>query len=698
MSIADRINSMASNLSSAYGRIAYLGVDLSEVDKNMQNLSTVLDTVYNDYPKVSDEGISPTLSGTKVGRLSSTLKGNTSQNTTVGKNLFSPYVYSSPSTKTGITCDYDAETQTYTFNGTCTEDNTAFRIGAKNIDFTTDLTKSVAYYISGSATGFAQAQFFDTNFNKNCNLNLLDLSSNNSVISKTSSSTFTATNIRIRFNEGSAVNNFKVKFMATDSDDTTYEPYTGCIASPNPDYPQGINVVKGNNSVTVCGNNLFNLNINIKYVNTGISSRNIGDNYAYLTSMTAWSNYAILVENNKKQQDYYMQFKMSSELGRRCGLTIYGTNVKNYASSDLTSIITILDTIQDDEIKNMGDTFNSGNYKYLLFRFWANASSTQLDTAVELKYEDIMMNEGAESISYEPYTGGIYPIYLGGNVFNSSDIEENKYIAAGTGIIYDSSVSNVSGYISVIDGLIYQLTFDYVSLLNTNSRAVCFYDPKKVFISGTTISMTNKNQTITIPSGVSYLRFAYDKNLTDINLSTDTTPIELCKIGDYQDYIYRENGNWYLYKAVGKVVFDGSETGWFKSSTTAVDRFGIQKVRAGIDFTVNLSYCSHFPIVNTLDASYPDIYINSSADNLYIDFEEYDSETTKNDFTSWLSTHNTAVYYVLATPTSTQITDTTLILQLNALYNAISYNGQTNILQTNADLPFIISASALKGV
>ena len=65
------------------------------------------------------------------------------------------------------------------------------------------------------------------------------------------------------------------------------------------------------------------------------------------------------------------------------------------------------------------------------------------------------------------------------------------------------------------------------------------------------------------------------------------------------------------------------------------------------------------------------------------------------DFTTWLSTHNLIVYYVLATPTDIEITDTTLISQLEAI--KYSYDNTTNISQTNADLPFIISASALKG-
>ena len=69
------------------------------------------------------------------------------------------------------------------------------------------------------------------------------------------------------------------------------------------------------------------------------------------------------------------------------------------------------------------------------------------------------------------------------------------------------------------------------------------------------------------------------------------------------------------------------------------------------------------------------------------------SYTSKTDFKNWLSTHNTIVYYVLATPTYTEITDSTLLSQLNAL--AKSYASQTNISQESNDLASILNATAL---
>lgn len=67
--------------------------------------------------------------------------------------------------------------------------------------------------------------------------------------------------------------------------------------------------------------------------------------------------------------------------------------------------------------------------------------------------------------------------------------------------------------------------------------------------------------------------------------------------------------------------------------------------------------------------------------------------STVEQLKTWLSTHNTDVYYILATPITTEITDTTLINQLESI--KLSYNEQTNISQENDNLPFELDVVAL---
>ena len=71
---------------------------------------------------------------------------------------------------------------------------------------------------------------------------------------------------------------------------------------------------------------------------------------------------------------------------------------------------------------------------------------------------------------------------------------------------------------------------------------------------------------------------------------------------------------------------------------------------------------------------------------------------TLQSFKDWVDGQHPIMYYVLTTPTYTQITDTTLQQQLNALEKARSYNSQTNLTQTNDDISFIITATALESI
>ena len=68
--------------------------------------------------------------------------------------------------------------------------------------------------------------------------------------------------------------------------------------------------------------------------------------------------------------------------------------------------------------------------------------------------------------------------------------------------------------------------------------------------------------------------------------------------------------------------------------------------------------------------------------------------TSVADFKTWLGTHNTTIYYQLAKPTYTKI-EGELADQLEDIYNNIrTFEGQTNIIQDNNDLPFNIDINS----
>ena len=182
------------------------------------------------------------------------------------------------------------------------------------------------------------------------------------------------------------------------------------------------------------------------------------------------------------------------------------------------------------------------------------------------------------------------------------------------------------------------------------------------------------------------------------------TPIELCKIGDYQDYFYKDSDKWYLHKEVGKKVFDGTEVGGQMVDNNQRIMFSSQNVPALLNVYINEadsianltpSLCDHFQASsqNGLTPSNTKFAFSKWGETTYIYFSAIFNNA--GDFKTWLSTHNIIVYYALKEPTITEITYQPLIDQLNELEKATSKKNQTNINQVNNDLPFVIKANAL---
>ena len=197
-------------------------------------------------------------------------------------------------------------------------------------------------------------------------------------------------------------------------------------------------------------------------------------------------------------------------------------------------------------------------------------------------------------------------------------------------------------------------------------------------------------QDIHVVSGDNSITISNNDNTQSQTYPINLGSMELCKIGDYQDYIYKENGKWYLNKQIGKVVLDGSES-WNRWTTNTFYITKLTEIRNALSnyYTYNLTATGGGQLSNG------EFFIHDSQNNNAVIFKNTGIDDSIDSFKNWLSTHNTIVYYVLATPTTTEITDTTLIEQLDNLEKAYSYDTQTNISQTNQDKPFIISYEAI---
>lgn len=222
------------------------------------------------------------------------------------------------------------------------------------------------------------------------------------------------------------------------------------------------------------------------------------------------------------------------------------------------------------------------------------------------------------------------------------------------------------------------------------------YEP---YCGGTASPNPSYPQQIHTVTGDNTINVSNSDNSQHTDYSLTLGSIELNKIGTYQDYFYKDNGNWYLHKEIGKVVLDGSETDWRYNSNNALFVHNITSIGkfAGAnvvpDIKCNYFMPNTFNILYSEEADYGISNGSSSADVITIRNKDI---TSVANFQTWLSTHNTDVYYVLATPTYTKITGT-LAEQLEAVWRAYSYKGTTNISQVNDDLPFNLDITALEG-
>jgi hypothetical protein len=201
------------------------------------------------------------------------------------------------------------------------------------------------------------------------------------------------------------------------------------------------------------------------------------------------------------------------------------------------------------------------------------------------------------------------------------------------------------------------------------------------------IQVVTGEQTVTLSDGVNSEDFT-------VGLGSE----ELCKIGTYQDYIWKDGSDWKVHKAVGKVVLDGTEDSWTRVQVNGVTRYFTVDATDGLIVTDTSSLtpvlCDNFTsqTPSNIHLARPDYGISLNTGTAKFRFRDKDYTETE-DFKTWLTTHNTTVYYALATPTDTSITDATLIGQLNAIEAWLTRYGYSATV--SGSLPLIINQTAL---
>ena len=393
--------------------------------------------------------------------------------------------------------------------------------------------------------------------------------------------------------------------------------------------------------------------------------------------------------------------------------------------------------------------FNTGENTEIIIALYAVGSAS--DVAGDYTISNLQLEVGSSYSGFEPYVGGIaspnpdYPqdiqvvtgtqtVYIHGkNLVNIQNMVKGRVDNGVVGYANNTTDLTISGndvtfttnaaYRGVASDLIpvkpntnYVQSYGFVSGM---APYVAYYDSSKNWISNGVPS------NIITPANCAYLRLSYQLSsagtatISNLQLEQGSTvattyepyqgqdytvnlgPLELCKINTYQDYIYKSGDDWYVHKEIEKVTLDGSSEGyWYKNNNvTGADIYGFQLTSAFPNVALKnsgvLGYLSDLFIslsVTQWNANIEGIVqMNDKTFQIHI-LRNRLADGVRETFINWLTTHNTTLYYALATPTVTQITDSTLISQLNALYNAKMLAGQTNfaVSAVSPNLPAIL--------
>ena len=657
---------------------------------------------------VSDEGTNLVLENTAEAPFNTLdLKGNTSQQTYTGKNLLNA------SSMTGKTSG--GLTTVVNNDGSITVSGTATDTWG---DFTKDANISLENGVSYTLSIGDTLPFYLTCY-------LADPRQNIVITPGRTSASVTANSDKTRFHfycSGLTVGqsyNVTIKKIQLEkgSTATAYEPYVGGIPAPNPDYPQAVQTVTGENVVKICGKNLFDKDKAL-------------DNYFY-TSTGSKSTYS-------KAQFYNNEFTPTSN-----EITMsYSAAHDRQSGSNIEANVRI---VQYDASGNFISRLMSRTNGYT-FTLDANTKSFILciDNGPDAWFDDLQVEYGSTATDYEPYQGQSYEVNLGKNLFdiqNATGTRGNNTVVASSQTItlnsntsgtetafYLNDVSQISQYLASS----YSTARDYKITGLGGSYTLCItlanipsgvgslvwdvYTNKRTLqYSRSDIADGKITKTITLSSDEYIKSVQFYTSATSVfsdftmtvqlekgsqatSYAAYFTPIELCNIPgtDYRDRFIPRDGKWYVHKEVGKTVLVGTESiALGGTSTSGKYRFNITVSGvANVASTERASYSDNF-IPATRNETYACTQGMSLAQNLVQIYCEETSAYDLDQFKAWLASHNTTVYYPLATPTDTEITNEALLAQLDDIYyHSHSYKGRTHITSSAAtgNVPHIIAA------
>lgn len=310
-----------------------------------------------------------------------------------------------------------------------------------------------------------------------------------------------------------------------------------------------------------------------------------------------------------------------------------------------------------------------------LFEYGNNTSSTYVP------YNSIQSKIVGKNLQNTNFRNGIYNA-------NTGEYSTNSNFLANTDIV---SVSQNTSYIFSDDlgysfeAYLYDKNQQFIGrAFATNNKFITSEETYYINWRTLTAGQNSLNCKVQLEKGsTATLYEQYKENIINIDLKGN----ELCSLpNNIKDELVIENGRAKIIKRIGKITFNGSEN-WqlYEKIGSTPRRFGLR------DTSVpdNLSMISNYFVCKSkLEGHQTDLSLWTQVYYYAItDINNYWANAT--EFKTWLSTHNTIVYYKLATSTE---------IDLGEVDTLSTSEGSNNlIINTNLNTTMSGSYKCLEG-
>lgn len=411
------------------------------------------------------------------------------------------------------------------------------------------------------------------------------------------------------------------------------------VTLPTPDYPQEVQNVTGRQEVNVCGKNLFNKN-----------------NYNMAYGYTSGSLVATNVANvGNRDRGFWIKLQPNTTYTLSISKLNAGTDkiIGFYNQQPTTNgIVATSRKVFAVTTTNIEYTFTTDSeYIYIHTKLFNTNNQTTTYTFDEI-IGSIQIEKGNTSSIYEPYIGKSYEINLGKNLFpnnittqtingvtfkknDDGSININGTATAGIRLWLDDYILFPKGSYTMSATMTGTITNNlYASVRNKANNSDLIY----VNLNTTTLNRTATFTEDTL--GRPNLYITNGNVLTNVNLyvqlekssfvtsfSPYKTPIELCKIGDYQDKILKygnDFNNTTIPKVINGCTYEIISTGYKIIPTSQQDD---ARIEIGTNLDVTKYADKTFTFTFTIDKSYAEVDVvlsngTSGRTIYYIDAEQ----------------------------------------------------------------------------